>query len=73
MGAPKSIVARARKSVAMSFRFTPETRERLLLAARHENRSQANLLEWLLEDYWRRAAFGGASGARTRDARHGER
>ena len=46
---------RARKSIAMSFRFTPEARERLLRAARLEKRSQANFLEWLLEDYCRRA------------------
>jgi hypothetical protein len=56
MGAPKP-GGKARKSIAMSFRFTPEARERLLAAATHQRRSQANLLEWLLEDYCRRAGL----------------
>jgi hypothetical protein len=46
--------SKARKTAAMTFRFTPEFRAQLIAAAAHEKRSQANLLEWLLGEYCER-------------------
>ena len=43
-GYPKTKPSKARKSVAMTFRFTPEFREQLIAAAAHEHRSQASFL-----------------------------
>ena len=57
----------------MSFRFTPEARERLLAAATHQRRSQANLLEWLLEDYCRRAGLEKAPRTKPRPESEGVR
>lgn len=43
--------ARPRKTVAMTFRFTEVFRERLVAAAESENRSQANLIETLVNNF----------------------
>jgi hypothetical protein len=40
-----------RKTVAMSFRFSPRLKRHLVAAAMHEHRSQANFLEQLVYDY----------------------
>jgi hypothetical protein len=52
----------------MTFRFTAESRARLLAASEHESRSQANFLERLLEEYCSRAGISVKSGShRSRD------
>ena len=51
MPKPAHRTAKARKSAAMTFRFTPEFRAQLVAAATHEKRSQANLIEWLVEEH----------------------
>lgn len=43
-----------RKTVAMSFRFSPRLRRYLIAAAEHEHRSQANFLEQLVYDFCER-------------------
>lgn len=43
----------ARKTVAMTFRVTPEFRQLLEMAACHERRSRTNMLEALLFEYCR--------------------
>jgi hypothetical protein len=40
-----------KKTVAMTFRFTPQFRERLVETAQRENRSQANLIETLVNGF----------------------
>ena len=51
MPKPAHRTAKARKSAAMTFRFTPEFRAQLVAVAAHEKRSQANLIEWLVEEH----------------------
>jgi hypothetical protein len=43
-----------RKTVAMSFRFSPRLKRHLVAAAKHEHRSQANFLEQLVYDFCER-------------------
>ena len=44
---------REKKDIAVSFRASARFKETLLAAAKHENRSQSNLLETLLYDFCR--------------------
>lgn len=45
------VLHKPKKTVAMTFRFTPQFRERLVEAAERENRSQANLIETLVNSF----------------------
>lgn len=51
VAAQKQKPPKARKTVAMSFRFTPEFREQLIAAAAYEHRSQAGFLETLVRNF----------------------
>jgi hypothetical protein len=51
MATRKLDLPKAKKTVAMSFRFTPEFREQLIAAAAHEHRSQASFLEALVRNF----------------------
>ncbi len=44
----------AEKRVSVSFRVTPEFKRCLELAAESEQRSQTNMLEWIVLDFCRR-------------------
>jgi len=39
------------KSVPISFRMTPETKELLALCAQHEHRSMASMVEYMVYSY----------------------
>ena len=43
--------SQARKTAAMTFRFTPELRIQLRAAAAYEHRSQASLIEVLVREF----------------------
>ena len=49
-GKPEGVM-REKKNVAVSFRASTRFKETLAMAAKHENRSQSNLLETLLFDF----------------------
>lgn len=42
------------KTVATTFRFSPDTKEAIRLMAEREHRSMANGLEWLVREYFER-------------------
>jgi len=48
------------KRVSVSFRVTPEFKRCLELAAESEQRSQTNMLEWIVLDFCRRKGIAAA-------------
>ncbi len=49
------------KRVSVSFRVTPEFKRCLELAAESEQRSQTNMLEWIVLDFCRRKGIAATS------------
>ncbi len=46
------------KSAPSTVRFRPEVKEALAMLAKHEGRSMANMLEWLIKQQCEREGFG---------------